>query len=126
MAPRARVPRDHDLGLGRVGEDAAGGLARALAPQRRLGLVLDLLLDLGEERAVVLEGALAAPLPDLERGRPFLDLRREDEADLRLVDVPLAELGVREVPVPDELVGERAAHALEEETPDGVLEHAAV
>src|SRR5690606_9661673 len=86
----------------------------------------DLLLDQGEERAVLLERALAAPLPEVEGLSPLLDLGRLDEGDVGFVDVPLTELRVGEVTVPDELVRQRPADPFEEEGPDRVLQDAAV
>jgi hypothetical protein len=70
---------------------------------------------------------LAGADPGVEGAASLLDLRREHEADLRLVHVALAELGEPEAgAVADQLVGQRAADTLEQQAPDGVLQHTAV
>jgi len=70
----------------------------------------------------VLDESNVAFLRLIDLGPPFIfesfvsdDRRRDDEVRFRLVDVPLTELTIGESgAMPDELVGKRATHALEQ------------
>jgi len=126
-APGARVPRHDDLRLRGVGQHAARRFTGHLPTVDLVGHPAVALHQLSHERDVraLRRVDLRAPRA-LERLVPR-DRRRDDEARLALVDVPLRELRVGEPrAVPHQLVRQRAADPLEQEGVVRVLEDAPV
>ena len=123
VPPGAVVAGDDDAGLGGVGQDRAGGLPGLLAAQRGVRDVGEPLLQALQQLLVGLDrrlGGLGEQRVQLRVGRDDLGL---DHRGVPLGHVALRELAVGEVPVADQLVGERARHPGEVEAHRAVLEH---
>ena len=123
VPPRPVVAGDDDAGLGRVGQHGSGGLAGLLAPQYRVGLVGELGLEPGQQVVVGGAAGVGGRREDLAQFGVVIDARWHDDPRLALRHVALRQLRVREVPVPDQLVGAGPRDAGDVERHTRVLEH---